>query len=160
METMESKQVAVSYKAADLKQVAIKSLIVVTTKIKEKNYLLLVDGTETALDAFNLITLHTKDLEGAIMLASKKIKKSLLNRSRGLEKGVTLKKANTLIHFIRTKLLKDIQPVASYKFSISKKEEEIQASRKVWLGLRDETEKTLILYKETKGNFYKGTGGN
>lgn len=162
MKTMEqTNHKVVSYKAEDIKQATMKSIIKITTFAKDNNYRLTVNGEETVLDPFDLVTKLTKDLENALVLSSKSTKKGLLNRLRGLEKKITIKRANNLIRFITTKLLNQngLSFDSKYKLITSSKEETIQNARKSWITLRDEAEKALQLYKEAKGNFYKGNKG-
>lgn len=153
MEQVNRKQV--SYKAEDIKQATMKSIIKITTFAKENHYRFLINGEEASLDPFDLVTKLTRNLESAIILSSKSTKKGILNRIHGLERKITMKRANTLIHFLLTKVLKE-NDLPKYKFIISTQEESIQTARKNWITLRDEAEKALTLYKEIKGDFYKG----
>lgn len=154
-EVNQTKQIAVSYKSEDLKQAVIKGLIVATTTMKEKDYRFTVNGTPSVLDSFSIITNLTKDLEEAFSKCSKSTKKETYNRIRGLKRNTTIKKVNTFMSFLKSKVLKT-QGENVYKFHLSERETNIQTARANWLVLRGKAEEALKVYKETKGDFYKG----
>jgi hypothetical protein len=160
METlMEPKtHTAVSYKAEDIKQKTIKGALRVAGYAMSNGYLLKVDGTTTEIDLAAIAHFFGKTIESDIVLTSKKTKKKLLNKLNSLDKGITLKKANTLLHFLNTKV-STVEVKPSYKFTVSEREAKIKDARAIWVTLRDSAEAALKEYKETKGDFYKAKKG-
>ncbi len=155
MEVMEQERVAVSYKSADIKQAIMKGIIALTTYTKKNKYRLIVGVlTEVELDPFDLTTKFTVNIEAALDKSSKKTKKGIYNRLRGINGKITLKKVNTFLHFINTKVLKDAN-LPKHRFVVTDREERIQISRENWVEARNAADTALKLYKETKADFYK-----
>lgn len=153
------KQSEVSYRSSDLKQEVIKGLVKLTTFAKENNYRLTTDGMitdekEVKIDAFDLVTKFSKNLEAAFDKSSKSTKKEVYKRLRGINRVITLKKVNTFLSFLRTKVLKE-DNLTPTRFVLSEREQRICATRTNWIVMRDAAEVALRVYKETKGDFYK-----
>lgn len=153
METKTINREPVSYNAAELTQKTRKGLIPALQIATESKNRLLVDGKELAIDPFDILAKHTSQLENALMKCSKKSKKKLLNRLRGLEYGFSLKKINIFLHFLKTKVLLD-QTIPTFKFLISSQEQEIVDVRVKYKASKAETEKLRQEYKTKKRVFY------
>ena len=120
------------------------ALTSIENKINTNNYVLKINGTEVSSNKIN--TIHI-DLSKLTHTGKKKMAKRLWNYNK---KG-TLKSINYLFHVLKK------MGITQEKVSVevSHKEAEIIKARKIYVRLRAETEAARLLYKETKGDFYK-----
>jgi|ERR1035437_3062735 hypothetical protein len=120
------------------------ALISIENKINTNNYVLKINGKEVASSEIHNVQL---DLSKLTMSGRKKVGKRLYN----YEKKGSLKTINFLFHVLNK--MSVIQDKVSV--SVSNKEGEIQAARKLYVKLRTEAEAARITYKTVKGDFYK-----
>jgi hypothetical protein len=83
---------------------------------------------------------------------SKKQMKVVRNYINRLDKNVTMRVANTFLHFLFKRVYKS--NTAPY-VELSEKEIKIQSLRKEWKKASAEAEKLRVAYKTEKGDFYK-----
>ena len=82
---------------------------------------------------------------------TKSQRKHIAKRLWNVEKKPSRRSINTLFLVLRKfGVIKE-----NIKIELSKKEQDIQRKRKIWLKLRNEAETALNNYKKEKGNFYK-----
>ena len=97
--------------------------------------------------------------------ASLTTKKRLVHQIIKLEKRPNLHSANRFLHFLRKRILGELDKtyytpcyttkIPSIKIKPPVKEQLIQKKREVWKKLRDEAEKARLEYKKEKGDYYK-----
>ena len=137
METLE-KTIYV-YKEKELKEKINKILDKIEIWVKMMDYRIVGD-----INNYEKMKISTKNLSKTQL---KKINKYLI----GLNKKMTMRKVNSFLHLF----YETFEPVKKVQIKKSKKEEEIQRKRKEWLKLRNEAEKSLLEYKNKKGDYYK-----
>jgi hypothetical protein len=106
--------------------------------VKDKNYRYLLEGKE--MNNIQMTDVIIKEVENE----SRTYRKKVLNRIIRLDKKMSLRLINLLLHTL------DLG-----KIKVSEKEEQIRNARKEWLKLRKETEIALKKYKDEKGDFFK-----
>lgn len=132
---------------------------IINTTVQEKNWMIVVDSNEVSQ-----LNFKSKSIVDSIFGSSKKILVdfSRINLSQNQKKKIAKKiwrvkqkpsrrNINTLFFLLR----KNEIITETINVKLSKKEQTIQAKRKVWIKLRNEADLALKDYKTEKGNFYK-----
>jgi hypothetical protein len=119
----------------------------IEAKIKEKNYILKIDGNEIFNTTWSILGKVHLDISSLTHSGRKKVAKRLWVYHK---KG-SIKSMNYLFHVLKK------MDVIKEKISVnvSHKEAEIQKARKAYKKLMAETEAARVLYKGLKGDFYK-----
>ena len=144
-----------SYKASELEQMTIKTLINLGAAAKHHNHRCKIsDITSDKFDPFELVTKYSIKLEVAIEKTSKNKKKKLVSKAKSLNHQYSIEKANKFLSFLKNNLLED-QTLFTYKFMISGKEHNIVDARIKYRKLQAECEAARLLYVTEKGDFYK-----
>jgi hypothetical protein len=143
-----------SYKASDLKQMTIKTIVSAVTEAKKLNHRCTVhDVISDRVDPFELVTMYTSNLESTLEKTSKARKKKLVNKAKALDYKYSHDKLNSFLHFLKTKVLED-QTLPTYKFMLSGKETKIVEARVKYRKLQAECEAARLVYANEKGDFY------
>lgn len=120
------------------------ALTSIITKINANDYVTKINGNVVNTSELNNVVI---DLSALTKSGRKKIAK----RIHDYDKKGTLRSINYLFHVMnKMNVIKDKVSV-----SVSNKEAEIQAARKIYVKLRTETEAARLTYKALKGDFYK-----
>jgi len=133
-------------------------LTTINELIEKNQWTITVDGKEKSHLNFELKSLVSKLLgkKDSIKIdfdfdMSKSARKNIAKRLWKVQQKPSRRNINTLFLVLRKLgVIKE-----NIKVNLSKKEQKIQAKRKVWVKLRNEAEKALQDYKAEKGNFYK-----
>jgi len=120
------------------------ALISIESKINANNFVVKVNGNEVPSSELNNVVI---DLSQLTHSGRKKIAKRIYN----YETKGTLKTVNFMFHVMKKMNVTQDKVTVS----VSHKEAEIQTARKLYVKLRTEAEAARLVYKATKGDYYK-----
>ena len=120
------------------------ALVSIISKANTNDLVIKINGNEVSNSELNKVELELHNL-------TKSGRKKIAKRIYNYDKHKSIKSANYMFHVMnKMGVTKDKVTVG-----VSHKEAEIQKSRKVYVKLRAEAEAARLVYKTTKGDFYK-----